>query len=226
MSTNRIVAALSASSRERLLAAVSRAQVPRGRRLYEAGAKITHLYFIESGLVSLVKPMMGGRSVEITAVGREGIAPPTAIFGISQTIMDSIVQIPANVLSIELAKFRALLAEDAELARHVQTYLSAALAQLVQTAACNVLHSVEARCARWLLVARDSALADAFPITHDFLANLLGVRRESVSIAAAALQSAGLIRYSHGKVTVTDVAGLERAACECYLLIRRLFDVL
>jgi CRP-like cAMP-binding protein len=223
-SNNRILVALSPQSRRRLWPALSRTQIPQGHLLYESGARITNLYFVESGLVSLIKTMIGGRSVAFGAVGREGIAPPTAIFGIDRTILESVVLIPATVLCIAIEDFRARLTDDWELTSLMQRYVSAVLNHFVQIAACNALHSVEARCAHWLLVAHDSALADGFPITHDFLGNVLAVRRESVSIAAKRLQALGLIRYSHGGVIVTNRRGLEEAACECYSAVRRVFD--
>jgi CRP-like cAMP-binding protein len=223
-SSNRILTALSPQSRQRLWPSLSRAHMPRGHLVYESGARITNLYFVERGLISLVKTMNGDRSVALGAVGNEGIAPPTAIFGIDHTIMESVVLISATVLSISLEDFRAHLADDRELAQLMQRCVSALLGRFAQTAACNVLHSVEARLARWLLVAHDSAQADTFALTHDFLATVLAVRRESVSIAAEGLRESALIHYRHGTVTVTGRRGLEIAACECYFTIRRLFD--
>lgn len=226
MSTNRVLAALSERSRQGLWPALSRLSLARGQKLYETGARISHLYFIESGLVSLVKPMRDGRAPEIDAVGREGIAVPSAIFGVGRAALESSVQIPATVLRISSDDFRARLAADPEFSAIVAGYVGVALSQLVQTAACNIVHSVEDRCCRWLLFAHDSALSDRFPLTHEFLAALLSVRRASVSLAAATLQKRGLIQYSHGLVTIVDRAGLESSACECYAAIREDFEEL
>jgi CRP-like cAMP-binding protein len=224
VSTNRILAALSAESLRALWPALSRLTLPRGYKLYESGASISHLYFIERGLVSLVKPMRDGRAPEIDAVGREGIAVPSAIFGVGRAAMESSVQIAATVLRISCDDFAARLAADREFSAIVRGYVGVALSQLVQTAACNIVHTVENRCCRWLLFAHDSALSDRFPLTHEFLATLLSVRRASVSLAAAALQRRGFIHYSHGVVTVLDRAGLERSACECHATIRADFE--
>lgn len=219
-STNRILMALPAASRANLWPLVSRLQLPRGHLLFEMGAKITHLYFVESGLVALAKPMRDGRIAEIGAIGSEGIVSPTGVFGAERAVMESIVEMPGTVLSITRNDFRERLLADRDFSAIVQRYAGVVMSQLTQTAACNILHSIEARCCRWLLIAHDSALADQFSITHDFIATLLGVRRAGVQAAAAALQKAGLIRYARGKVTVSDRPGLEAAACECYETIR------
>lgn len=219
-STNRILMALPATSRRNLWPLVSRVQLPRGHVLFEMGANISHLYFVESGLVALAKPMRDGRIAEIGAIGSEGIVSPTGVFGGGRAVMESIVEMPGTVLSITRSDFRESLLSDRDFSAIVQRYAGVVMSQLTQTAACNILHSIEERCCRWLLIAHDSALADQFSITHDFIATLLGVRRTGVQAAAAALQKAGLIRYARGKVTVGDRPGLEAAACECYATIR------
>ncbi len=212
--------ALPAASRRAILPLASRLHLARGHVLYEMGAKISHLYFVESGLVALAKPMRDGRIAEIGAIGSEGIATPTGVFGAQRAAMESIVEMPSTVLRIDRSDFRERLLADRVFSDLVQRYAGFVMSQLTQTAACNILHSIEQRCCRWLLIAHDSALADQFPITHDFIATLLGVRRAGVQAAAATLQKAGLIKYARGKVAVTDRPGLEVAACECYATIR------
>ncbi|MFY9719151.1 MAG: Crp/Fnr family transcriptional regulator [Candidatus Cybelea sp.] len=199
---------------------LSRQYIPRGATLYEVGAKVEHLYFIESGLVSVVKPMQDGRTVEIGSIGREGVAVPSAVFDTDHAIMESVVQVPVTALRVNRDDFKERLASDNELSGILHRYSGALLDQLTQSAACNTLHSVEHRYSRWLLVAHDSALSNTFPVTHESLAMLLGVRRASVSSAAVDLRKRGLIQYSHGELTITDRAGLERMACECYAMIR------
>jgi CRP-like cAMP-binding protein len=184
------------------------------------GATNSHLYFVESGLVALAKPLRDGRTAEIGAVGCEGIVSPTGVFGADRTVMASIVEIPATVLRIDRHDFRERLLADRDFSAIVLRYAGVVMSQLTQTAACNILHSIEQRCCRWLLIAHDSALAQEFCITHDFIAKLLGVRRAGVQTAAASLQRAGLIRYTRGKVTVSDRPGLEAAACECYATLQ------
>lgn len=218
--------ALPANSRRALWPSLTRVEVARGHVIYAMSAKLSHLYFIESGLIGLTKPMRDGRFAEIGAIGCEGIVTPTGVFGADRAAMESIVEIPGTLLRIERGEFRRRTASDADLLALVQTYAGVVMSQLTQTAACNILHSVEERCCRWLLTAHDSAFADRFFITHDFIATLLGVRRASVQLAAAALQKAGLIRYVRGKVTICDRSGLEAAACECYGVIQSELDEL
>ncbi len=212
--------ALPAASRRAILPLLSRLHLARGHVLYEMGAQISHLYFVESGLVALAKPMRDGRIAEIGAIGNEGIVSPTGVFGAERAAMESIVEMPSTVLRIDRNDFRERLLADRVFSALVQRYAGFVMSQLTQTAACNILHSIEQRCCRWLLIAHDSAGTDQFLITHDFIATLLGVRRAGVQAAAAALQKAGLISYARGKVTVSDQAGLEAAACECYATIQ------
>jgi CRP-like cAMP-binding protein len=225
-STNRIVAALSPASRGALLPALSRCPIKRGEHLYEIGSEISYLYFVESGLVTLAKPMRDGRSAEIGAIGREGIVTPTGVFGGNRTVMDFRVQIPGTVLRIRRSDFRERLARDDEFSEIIERYVATVMNQLTQTAACNMLHTIEERCCRWLLIAHESALTDTFPLTHELLATMLGVRRAGVQAAAATLQRRGLIRYLRGSVTIVDSSGLKAAACECYATIQGQFDAL
>lgn len=216
--------ALPPSSRRALWPLLTRQQVRQGEVLFEMRAPIPHLYFIESGLVALSKPMRDGRSAEIGAIGREGIITPTGVFGAERTAMESVVEIPGSVLRIDRDAFRERLARDGAFSDLIAQYAGLVMDQLTQTAACNILHSIEQRCSRWFLVAQDSAPSEPFRLTHEFLATVLGVRRASVQVAAAALARAGSISYGRGSVTVTDRARLEASACECYATIAEQFD--
>lgn len=216
LTSNRILTALPTSSRRGLAPLLTRMQFERGHVIFEMGAPIVHLYFIESGLIALAKPMRDGRIAEVGAIGREGIVTPTGVFGADRAAMNSIVEIPATVLRIDKRAFRERLAADRNLANIVERYRGAVMSQITQTAACNILHSIQERYCRWLLFAHDNVVSERFYITHDFIATLLGVRRASVQVAAAALQRDGLIAYARGIVTVLDRPGVERAACECY----------
>lgn len=213
---NRILTALPQSSRRALTPLLARQNINQGEVLYSVGAPIEHLYFIESGLIALVKPMHDGRSAEVGAIGREGIVTPTGVFGGSRTVMEFVVEIPGSVLRLRYDDFRERLRSDEPFAEIIQRYAGLVMSQLAQTAACNILHSIGERCSRWLLIAHDNALSDSFPITHEFLATVLGVRRASVQVAAAALQKAGSIAYSRAALTITNRALLEESACECY----------
>jgi CRP-like cAMP-binding protein len=171
-------------------------------------------------MISLVKSMRDGRTVEIGAVGREGLDDPSAIFDSDRAILESIVQIPGQALRIRRADLCRHVAENRDLARLMHSYVVLALGQIAQTTACNCLHSLEQRCCRWLLIASDSALAKSFSLTQQFLSMMLGVSRTSISLTARLLQRAGLIRYERGIVTIENRQRLEERACECYATIR------
>jgi CRP-like cAMP-binding protein len=225
-SSNRIIAALSETSRRSLWSSVERIETSTGQVLGRIGESISHFYFVESGMVSLMKSMQNGAAVEISTTGPEGIAPPEAIFDLDRAVFESIVLIPGKALRIRREELSKRLANDRELWHVMRGYAGVALNQLAQTAACNILHSVEERCCRWLLTAHDTARARTFSLTHEFLGAMLGVRRASVSVAAQALQRAGVIQYCHGQMTILDRAALERAACECYAATQQEFESL
>jgi CRP-like cAMP-binding protein len=225
-SSNRIIRALSAKSRRRLSPALHRTNMTRGQVLGRTGGGVSHFYFVERGLISLVRPMQNGEGVEISAVGPEGIAPPGAVFDLERGVFELVVQISGSALRIRREELRRVLEQDRDFVQFMRGYASAALSRMAQTAACNILHTVAQRCCRWLLTAHDSARSDTFALTHEFLGVTLGVRRASVSAAAQSLQRAGLIRYSHGNMTIVNRRGLERAACECYATTEQEFAML
>jgi CRP-like cAMP-binding protein len=195
-----------------------------GRVIDRARSPVRHLYFVDQGLVSLVKTMQDGRTVEIGAIGIEGLTGWNTLFGMEQAIVDSVVQIPGSAFRINQAALRQQMAKHQALRDLLMRYAQFGIADLSQSAACNRLHSIEERCCRWLLVAQDSARSDAFPLTHEFLAMMLGVHRTTVSLIASALQRAGMIRYRRGRLSITGRAGIEGMACECYSATRRELD--
>jgi CRP-like cAMP-binding protein len=184
--------------------------------IYAGGAVVEYAYFINGGLVSLVKVMEDGRSVEIAAVGTEGFLGLFAAYGFGRALVDHIVQIPATALRIKRSKLQNEISKHAALRRVMTNYLLLVAEQLAQVSACNRLHSLEQRCCHWLLVAHDNALSDQFKLTQEFLASLLGAQRPSVSTTTNRLQKVGLIRYVHGKISILNRAALEETACECY----------
>lgn len=194
--------------------------------IYHAEEPVNHLYFVERGLVSLIKVMRDGRSVEIGVVGVEGVTGSGSLFGMNSAYLESVVQIPGSALRISRGVLLAEMAKSKALTEHMQRYAYFSVSAIAQTAACNRLHSLAERCCRWLLIAHDSAFSDEFPITQEFLATMLGVRRTAVSITANSFQKAGLISYKRGLVTIMDRPGLEAAACECYENNCRQFDKL
>ena len=192
-----------------------------GRSLQRRGKAVASAIFPTSGMISIVATMRDGSSVEVGIAGREGMLGVEAVLGDDVALNEAMVQIPGRVLRlpVDVLRREAQTGQPlrAVLLRYVQAYLNAS----TQSAACNRAHLLEQRLARWLLTARDRAGTDRLPLTHEFVAMMLGVRRAGVTVAAQSLQSAGLIQYAHGRITVADREGLETAACECYGVIKR-----
>jgi CRP-like cAMP-binding protein len=224
---NRTLLALPADARERVLRNADHVEFPSKHMIYRAEAAISNIYFIESGLVSLIHTMEDGRCVEIAAVGGEGlIGVLSTIYGSVRSVVDYVVQVPVKAFRIERKTLENELSNYDTSRLVIQKYLFFLAQQVVQTAACNRLHSLQQRCCHRLLVARDTAHSDTFLLTHESLALLLGVQRPSVSIIANRLQKRSLIHYIHGHVTILNRAAIEAASCECYRTIRRRSDEL
>ena len=184
--------------------------------IYEPEGRITHAWFPLTGVVSILMQMHDGTLVEAATVGNEGmvglpllIREPTSPYRIIQQVPGDNLRLPAGVL-------RDLIETSPELSALMQRYCQSVLQQTAQTAACNLLHPVEKRLCRWLLMTHDRAAADEFYLTQEVLSIMLGVHRQSVSLAAGALQQAGFISYRRGHVRIENRAGLEAASCECY----------
>ena len=196
--------------------------------LFDVDRPIEHVYFPEDGVVSVLSVMADGSAVETATIGHEGLVGLPLFHGTDRTSAQAFAQVEGAAYRLPAADFRAAVAPGAPLARMVHLYAQALLTLIAQSSACNRLHTMRERCARWLLHTHDRVGAaegvDAFPLTHQFLSQMLGVRRATVSETMAALQEAGLVRYVMGRVTVTDRTGLEGAACECYAIIQREFD--
>jgi CRP-like cAMP-binding protein len=223
---NRLLATLSADSRDRLAPHLEPIELERGEVVHAAGAVIEHVYFIEQGLVSLLKTMSDGSVVEVGTIGVEGMVGLSSLIGIDRALVDVVVQAPGKALRVRPGVIGQEMALSQRFRDLISRYGHALLVQFIQMAACNSLHSIEQRCCRWLLIAHDSARTGSFPLTHEFLAMLLGVQRAGVSVAASALQKAGVIEYHYGRVTILDRRGLEARACECYEAIRVSLDEL
>jgi len=193
--------------------------------LYESRQPISHVYFPTTGVVSMLSPPEGkGEGTEVGIVGREGMTALSLFLGVATTPVRCVVQVPGTALRLRAADFLAHLGREGVLHRLLLRYTYAFLNQVSQTVACNARHPVGKRLARWVLLVQARVEADCFPLTHEFLAAMLGVRRASVSEAARTLQQAGLIRYERGLLTVLDRRGLEAAACACYHLIQAEFN--
>jgi CRP-like cAMP-binding protein len=189
--------------------------------LHEAGRKLEFVYFPNRGLISFVVAMEDGKTAEAGVVGNEGFAGIPAAVGLSRSPLQAVVQISGDGFRVEVEALQKTL----ESAPHIQLLLSRFAVvqgmQVAQTAACNRLHEIEQRLARWLLMAQDRVDSGVLPITHDFLATMLGTNRSSVSLAAAALRRKNLIRYTPGAVTIVNRKKLEALACECYGIMQQ-----
>jgi CRP-like cAMP-binding protein len=220
---NRLLAALPVEERLRLGSELRLVELGMGEQIYDTGDTITQIYFPVNCVISMVAAVEDDVAVEIAMIGLEGMAGLPAFLGTAVNPHRSFCQVPGQALRLETVTLRRFLAGDGAL---LHRYTQAVMAFLAQNIACNRLHSAEERPARWLAQTHDRVGSDSFQITQDFLAQMLGVRRATVSESARTLQQAGLIRYSRGRITILDRDGLQAAACQCYLTIRHEFDKL
>jgi CRP-like cAMP-binding protein len=200
--------------------------VPLGHQqvLADAGGELDHAYFPHSGAISLMAAMREGGYAEITTVGPEGVIGLEGVLGANAMSSRILVQVAGVATRIPIRPLRAALEQSATFRATMYRYIRAQFIQVGQSVACNGLHSVEERFARWLLMAHDRARRDTFDLTQALLAEMLGVHRPSVTVVARMMQSAGLIRYSRGVITVTNRKGLEATSCECYGVVRRAYS--
>ncbi|MEO7039503.1 MAG: Crp/Fnr family transcriptional regulator [Gemmatimonadaceae bacterium] len=222
-SRNRILAALPSAEYDRIVADLEPFPLPVDTVLYEANAKITHVYFPTSGCVSMVNAMPEG-AVEVSTIGYEGWAGLPLLLGDDQMPTRAFVQLAGDSYRMSSANFAKAVETNEFFARVLNRHSLALFNQAAQSVACNRLHTLEARCARWLLMTHDRMRMESFTLTHEFLSYMLGVHRPAVTLAAGVLQRAGLIRYTRGKVTVVDRSGLEAASCACYDITRKSYE--
>jgi CRP-like cAMP-binding protein len=220
---NHVLDALPGATRERIVAQLTPMALEIKHVLFEPGEVITDAYFPLGGVISLVTPLEDGNIVEVATVGNEGIVGVPLRAGGSLAVR-AISQVAGTVLRMDTADFLVEVASNELLRELVQNYTQALFGQISQAAACNRLHSNEERLGRWLLMSHDRVGVDEFLITHEFLGQMLGSRRATVTLSAGVLQAAGLIRYHRGRVAILDRAGLEEVSCECYGVIREVFN--
>jgi CRP-like cAMP-binding protein len=222
---NRLLDGLPPEEYQRLLGDATPATFKIKDVLLTPGRAIDRVYFPRGAVISLLTTMDDGSSIEIATVGNEGFVGVPVFLGAQAMGARDLyqVQVPGEAVTMDAQAFLAAAQRD-PLRGLVQRYAQALFTQVTQQVACNGLHSVEERCSRWMLLTHDRVGSDEFPLTQEFLAQMLGVRRASVTVAAGALQHAGFIRYARGRVTVIDREGLEDASCECYRIIRSEFD--
>lgn len=223
---NRLLDALPADDRDRIRPKLQIEDVGLKQVLYEPAGPIESLYFPVNSVASILTTLTDGPAVEVATVGNEGMVGSQIVLGSDTMPARGLaqVQVPGRMWRMDRESFASVLTETDPFRDVMQRYVQALFAQITQQVACNALHSVEERCCRWLLLTHDRVGNDTFPITHEFLSQMLGVRRASVTLAASTLQQAGLIEYRRGQLTVVDREGLEDVACECYQVLRDEFD--
>ena len=221
---NRVLASLSTKEYGRLRSELEPVTLEFGEVLYEPGETIKHVYFPIDCLVSLLTAVDKRRTLEVGMVGNEGMVGMPFILGMGVSGVRALVQGGGDALRIASGPFRVAFARNLRLQQALHRYTYALMAQISQTAACNRFHSAEARLARWLLMTRERVGSDEFPMTHEFLAHMLGVRREGVTEAASALRRRKVIAYSRGKIQILDATRLQAASCPCYQVVRDVFE--
>jgi CRP-like cAMP-binding protein len=217
---NALLAAVPQEVLASLRAHLKPVSLPRGTTLCEAEQPLSRIHFVETGAVSLATVLEDGTTAEMATVGREGVVEVDTLLGGGRALGRYVVALSGFALAVEASRFQSALREMPELRATCEVYAQAFLANLLQNVACNATHSVEERYARWLLMWDDQVDDDAFELTQEYLADVLGVRRATVTVVARTLQDAELIRYRRGAITVLDRRGLEAAACECYRIVR------
>lgn len=195
-------------------------QLPNHLVLHEAGSRLEFVYFPNRGLISLVVAMKDGKTAEAGVVGNEGFTGIPAAVGLSRSPLQAVVQISGDGFRVAVATFQKILESAPHLQLLLNRYAVLQGMQVAQTAACNRLHDLEQRLARWLLMTQDRVDSECLPITHDFLATMPGTNRSSVSLAAGILQREKSIEYTHGAVTIVNRKRLEMSACECYAVMQ------
>ena len=192
--------------------------------LHESEAPIKFAYFMNSGLASILTVMEQGKNVEVGLVGKEGFVGIPLLVGFSTSHSQAVIQIEGSAFRISAQELAMVLSHSPTLKRKLHQYEQTFAIQATQVAACNRLHEVDERLARWLLMSQDRIDSETIPLTHEFLAHMLGTRRSSVTVAAGLLSRAGLITYTRGHVKIENRDRLEDAACECYEQIQRYTD--
>lgn len=221
---NRILRNLSDADAGRVAASLERVTVKAGDIALEANAPITHVYFPETAIASIIHLMADGSGVEVLTAGREGMIGSEAFLGVETSPSRVMWQIGGQALRMSTAAFRAEVARQPAMRAILVGYSRVIMVEMTQGIACNRLHGLEQRAARWLLMTRDRLDGDEFEITQEALAFLLGVTRPNVTLAARSLQQAGLIAYRRGHIRILDRTGLEAVSCECYAVVRQEFD--
>ena len=223
LKTNLLLEALPAPSRKRLQHLLKPVSLERGVTIHEPGSRVTEAVFPTTCMVSVVTRMVNGETVESATVGNEGMCGLPVFLSAGATV-EAFVQIPGDALRMDARQLLLIAEEDAAVGRLLASYTALFIRFMSQSSACNRVHSLRERCARWLLMANNRNQGDTFSLTQQFLGEMIGVRRASVTDTMNDLRRRKLIAYSRGVIRILDRAGLEEASCECYDTMREAFD--
>jgi len=217
---NHILAALPPGDYRRIVSKLEPVSFRKRQPLHDPDKPISHVYFPRTGVASIVARMSEGGTIEVATIGNEGMVGLSAYLGNGRSSMEVFVQVPGEAVRMSAAAFRQELRTTTALRDVIRRYAQALMTQIGQSAACNRAHPILERCARWLLMTHDRVPGNEYSLTQEFLAEMLGVRRAGVTIAAGLLKRRHLIDYRRGRIRILDRKGLEKTACECYALIR------
>jgi CRP-like cAMP-binding protein len=222
--TNRLLATFTLAERKLVEASATIVELRRGEILFEPGSEVPATHFPASGtVVALVVGIADGRTVEVATIGKEGAVGGIVSAGHAPAFARAVVQIPGSALKVDIKALEMAKTRSPHIRDLFARYSDALLAQVMQSVACNAFHPLEARCCRWLLTAQDRAGGETIALTQEYLAEMLGVQRTTVSAVARALQDQGLIAYRRGSISILDRETVEGRACECYAAVERHF---
>jgi CRP-like cAMP-binding protein len=219
-SHNQLLASLNPADFELLRPHLKSVALDHEAVLFDVGDRVDRVYFPSTGIISLVVPLTSGQAIEAAMVGRDSMLGAAVALDVQVSLNKAIVQLAGVGLTLDVERFRDAAEKSPEFRTIVTRHEQALFAQAQQSAACNAAHTVEARLSRWLLRSRDASGSDTLDLTQEFLAQMLGVQRSTVSIVANSLQQAGLITYRRGRIEIVDLNGLQRNSCECYEAVK------
>ena len=221
---NHILAALSGAEWQRWQPLLEHVELPLGHVLYEPGKTLSHMYFPTTAIISLLYVMENGASAEIAVVGNDGLVAVSMFMGGGSTPSRAVVQSAGHGFRLKAEDMKKEFDRGGAVLHLLLRYTQALITQMSQTAVCNRHHSLDQQLCRWLLLSLDRLEGDELVMTQELIANMLGVRREGVTESATKLQTAGLIRYTRGRISVLDRPGLEKRTCECYAVVKKEYD--
>jgi CRP-like cAMP-binding protein len=224
MPINRLLASLRNKDHQQLIAACDTVDLCDGDVLWEPHSRIRHVYFPLDGFISQLVPIDSRENLELALIGNEGMLGTPLVLGVNSSTLQALVQGSGGALRMSAATFRDKLTQFPALRQHLNRYIFVLQAQLALTAACISFHALDLRLARWLLMTHDRSGPGSFHLTHQFLAQMLGVRRVGITNAAGLLQKRKLLTYSRGEITILDRAGLEQASCSCYQVSKDTYE--